>query len=335
MLRKLLFFAIVLAMAAGVLVACGAEEDEEEDSSAGQNESAKAGETQRTEAQPIDAVQTAYKNTTSETARVTFNMNMDMDVPGGPAGSSITGEPAAMEFSMDGKGVVDFPNEEMRMSVKMEPMGNFQMRMVDGVAYQRMPQQMRAQMGGGKPWIEMDLDSFYEQQYGMSYSEMQGGASTDPTQQLEYLRGVSGSVEQVGKEEVRGVQTTHYRAVVDLEKAFAKTGAGNTSEAYDQMVQQMGTGEVPVDVWIDEQDRVRRYRMDMEMNVPAGQPAQGGDTVGEMKVRVTTVQEYFDFGIPVEVSPPPAGKTMSMEQFEKQMQQQMPQQQQAAPAATS
>lgn len=278
MLRKLLIFTVLFALVTGMLVACGVEEDEdEEDSSAGQ-ETAKAGETQRTEAQPIDAVQVAYKNTTSETARVTFDMDMDMDMPGGPAGSSTTGEPAAMEFGMDGKGIVDFPNEEMRMSVKMEPMGNFQMRMVDGVAYQRMPQQMRAQMGGGKPWIEMDLDAFYERQYGMSYSEMQGGASTDPTQQLEYLRGVSGSVEQVGREEVRGVRTTHYRAVIDLEKAFAKTGAGTTSEAYDQMVQQMSTDEVPVDVWIDEQDRVRRYRMDMEMNVPAGQHRRKGAT---------------------------------------------------------
>ena len=323
MLRKSFVFMVMLGMIVGILVACGGEEDGEEDSSAGQKENAKAEKTQKPE--PIDAVQVAYKNTMEEeTARVVFSMDMS----GEPAGTD-PGQSIPMEFSMDGRGVMDLSGQKSRMTMRMGPLGKIEMRMIDTVVYQKMPEEMRAQMPQGKPWIETDLDSLYEQQHGMSFSEMQGGASTDPARQLEYLRGVSDSVEEVGKEEVRGVQTTHYRAVMDLEKAFAEQG-DDAQKAYDQMVEQIGTNEIPVDVWLDAENRVRRYEMNMPLNIPGGQTAPGGATTEAMQGEISMTQEYFDFGVPVNVSPPPPEKTMSYEELQQQMPQQQPQQQDAA-----
>ncbi len=40
----------------------------------------------------------------------------------------------------------------------------------------------------------------------------------DPTQAMRQLKAVSGKVETIGREEVRGVATTHYRATVDLRR---------------------------------------------------------------------------------------------------------------------
>ena len=139
-----------------------------------------------------------------------------------------------------------------------------------------------------------------------------------------------GSVEKVGQEKIRGVSTTHYRAVMDLRKTAAQEGT-EAQKAYDKMTEQMGTGEIPVDVWLDEQGRARRFQMDMTTTVPAPatDPVAGGATTEE-KIRVTMTQDIFDFGVPVEVSPPPPEKTMSFEELEQRMQKQVEQQQQQA-----
>lgn len=95
----------------------------------------------------------------------------------------------------------------------------------------------------------------------------------------------------------------------------------------------MGTDEITMDVWLDEQGRARRLAMDMTTTVPvpAADPTAGGATTGE-KVHVTMTEDIFDFGVPMNVSPPPSESTMSLKQLEKRMQQQI-QEQQAAPAA--
>ena len=331
MVRKLLTFALLFVLASGMLVACGGEEDEdEEDSSAGQ-ENAKAGETQKAEAEPIDAVQVAYRKTVAEeTARIKYTMVTS----GMPTGATTPEGPESMEFRMNGGGVMDLSGEKARMTMGMGPLGSFELRMLEDTMYLKMPREAQSGMQGMKPWIKTDLDSFYEQQYGASFSEMQANNPTDPTQQLEALKDV-GSVEKVGREKVRGAATTHYRAVMDFEKMAEQSGP-EAEKAYRNMIEQMGTSEVPTDVWIDEQGRARKFEMDMTTTVPvpadpAADPAAGGATTQE-EIRIVMVQEIYDFGVPVNVSPPPDEKTMSLQEFEQQMQQQM-EQQQAAPAA--
>jgi hypothetical protein len=240
-LRKLLVSAVVFVMSTGMLVACGSSE---EDSSAGQKEAAKAGETEK--AKPIDAVHVAYKKTAAEqSARVEFTTVTS----GIPTGATNPEGPESMEFRMNGKEVVCLAGQRSRMTMRMGPLGNFEFRMLDSVAYYKMPQDATAQMPGIKPWVKADLDSFYEQQYGQSFSGMQANNPTDPTQQLEALKDV-GSVERIGQERIRGASTTHYRAVMDLKKAAAQEGS-ETKKAYDKMIEQMGTSKMPMDVWLD------------------------------------------------------------------------------------
>ena len=229
---------------------------------------------------------------------------------------------------------MDLSGEKARMTMGMGPLGSFELRMLEDTMYLKMPQEAQSGMQRMKPWIKTDLDSFYEQQYGASFSEMQANNPTDPTQQLEALKDV-GSVEKVGREKIRGAATTHYRAVMDFEKMAEQSGP-EAEKAYEDMIEQMGTSEVPTDVWIDDQGRARKFEMDMTTTVPVpadptADPAAGGATT-QQEIRMVMVQEMYDFGVPVEVSPPPDEKTMSMQQFEQQMQQQM-EQQQAAPAA--
>ena len=91
---------------------------------------------------------------------------------------------------------------------------------------------------------------------------------------LEYLRSVGDDVTEVGTERVRGVDTTHYRATVRL----TELGASPELDRY------------PVEVWLDEDGRTRRYR---------------SGTLGTDEV---LVWEFFDFGVEVDLSPPAPDK---------------------------
>ena len=161
-----------------------------------------------------------------------------------------------------------------------------------------------AQMPGAKPWVRMDLDAVYEQ-YG---GPVQGGASGDPTRQFEYLRGVSDSVEKVGEEQVRGAPTTRYEVVIDLEKEAEGLGAG-AGEEYDEMVEGLGTSKLPVEVWIDGQNRVRRYALDVSVPMPENAASPGASEEDD-EVSTRMVIEYHDFGTPVDVQAPPRDQTM-------------------------
>ena len=202
--------------------------------------------------------------------------------------------------------------------MRMPMLGEMEMRVAAKTAYMRFPEQLLAQVAPGKSWVEMDYEQMMRDQYGAGASEMQG-AQQDPTRQLEYLRSVSDSVEEVGKEEVRDVPTTRYRAIVDLEKAVPDDPQAR--EAYEKMVEQTGQTRIPVHVWLDGEDRVRRYEMTMDVPVPTGTASSDATD----KAQTTMTIEYFDFGVPVNVTPPPPEETIPYEEL-------MARQQTAAPA---
>lgn len=281
---------ILLALTAMVALAgaCGSSEDE---GSSGKKAPEKA---QKPTA--VEMVQVAYKETAAEqTAKTTF----EVETTGPPADPENSGQPAPVTMTMSGRGVIDFSGAASSMTMNMFGMGSFEMRQVDNMVYMRMPKEFLAQMPGAKPWVETNLDKTYEQQYGANPAQMQGGAAGDPTRQLEYLRGVSNSVDKIGTEKVRGVQTTHYRATVDLRKEAAGQDA-EVKEAHEKIVKQLGTSKLPVEVWLDDKNRVRRYAMDVSA---PGMP-EGG------KMQTSILAEYYDFGTPVDVQAPPRDQTM-------------------------
>lgn len=96
-------------------------------------------------------------------------------------------------------------------------------------------------------------------------------ASTDA---LRHLESIADEVTEVGREEVRGTETTHYRAVAHL----SQLGAPPEDDRF------------PVEVWIDEAGRTRRYRYEI---------LGGGEIF---------VWEFYDFGVTVDLEAPPPEK---------------------------
>jgi LppX/LprAFG-like lipoprotein len=157
------------------------------------------------------------------------------------------------------------------------------------VIYMELPPES-GQLPAGKKWIKMDLEKL-GQEAGLNLDQMMGAGQTDPSQGLDFLRGVK-DVHAVGEEEVRGVATTHYTGVVDL--AILGTEQPEMKPAIDQLVQQSGLSRIPVEVWIDEDGFVRRMKQNLE----------GSGSGLPMNMTMTT--DLYDFGTDVSVKEPPA-----------------------------
>jgi hypothetical protein len=145
-------------------------------------------------------------------------------------------------------------------------------------------------------WVAMDLGE--EGRFG----QLGAFDRTDPAQALAYLEAAD-DVEEIGTEEVRGAETTHYRLTVDLRKAAE--GSPEYRAVIEQSLQAGGTAEVPTEVWVDEDGRVRRVRM-----VYADVPTPDGEAAD-----VTVTTELYDFGADVDVEPPPRDQVLNMDQI--------------------
>jgi hypothetical protein len=193
-------------------------------------------------------------------------------------------------------GALDFETGAFESTYDMSQLGipgagdsKVHARMVDGVMYMNLgdlggdADESLSTMTDGKSWMKLDLGAFGQGSTG----GVTGLGDADPSGTLEALRG-AGEVETVGTDTLRGVETTHYRAMIDPQKALDEAPA-NLREQGLKGLDELG-GPVPVDVWIDGDGQTRKISMDID--------AKSG--------RVATTIEYYDFGTDVDVSAPPA-----------------------------
>jgi hypothetical protein len=176
--------------------------------------------------------------------------------------------------------------------------GEVELVMDGSVVYMRMPF-LQEISPGLKPWIKFDLQELGEQR-GLDFRQlMQFGTQSDPSHALAYLRAASDEVEEVGTEDVRGVETTHYRMTVELARvadAAPPEQRDDLRAQTEQLRELSGISEVPTEVWVDDEGLVRRQRLTYRNMRFA--PGQEGD--------MTLTMELFDFGVEVDVEPPPA-----------------------------
>lgn len=176
-------------------------------------------------------------------------------------------------------------------------LGVAQIRIVGPVAYVELPSNVQPLLGG-KPWVKTDLatvEGLAGQQLGIPVF----GGGLDFTGVLDWLRGVSGPVTTDGTTTtIHGDATTHYHADVDLTKAAANAPA--SSRARVEQAAQAAGQIVPVDVWIDNQGRLRRLIASFDpsrIQAPAGVTIKSPGTV-------TATLELWNFGTPVNVTAP-------------------------------
>jgi hypothetical protein len=167
--------------------------------------------------------------------------------------------------------------------------------------YMRFPVGLLPGLPGGKSWVKLDLEKLVRQA-GFDFGQLIQAGQSDPSQGLQFLRGVT-DVKALGDEDVRGVPTTHYTGVVDLESLAKKDPALKGS--IDQLVAQTGLTRIPVEVWVDDENFVRRMKQSF-----------GGATFGPgMQLDMTMTTELYDFGSEVSVEVPPPDEVVDLSEL--------------------
>ena len=228
----------------------------------------------------VDAslIATAVRNTEAAGgAEVAFQANID--VPG-------QSEPLVMT----GSGFEDARGEKASLKFTIPQVGEMDM-VADGLTmYMRMPM-LTDQLG--KDWVKIDLERAWEA-LGM---EADGFAQIGqkPSDQLRMLETVSDGVTEHGRDTLAGVEATHYSATMDLRR-YPELAAPEDRESArrtaERIIELSGESEIPIDVWIDDDQRVRRMELEQVMS-------QGG-----VEVRAEMIFEYVRFGVPVDIDVP-------------------------------
>jgi hypothetical protein len=239
--------------------------------------------------------QAATKYEEAGSSRVSMSATMT-GVAGGP-------------FTFAGEG--EFDRERARMTLDMSELGEatggafageLEMILDDLVMYMKFPEAITEQLPGGKSWVRIDLRQAGKE-LGIDLEELMQVQQSDPSQSLQYLRGASDDFEEVGEEEVRGVETTHYRGTIDLHKAVEQLPE-DARGSFERAIDLIGTDELPLDVWIDDDGMARRMKYEQPL------PSAGGEE-GAMELTM----EFFDFGVDVDVEPPPSDEVIDIQEL--------------------
>ncbi len=263
-MRRVAVLAALLVLAAG----CGGSGDKKSDTGSG-----------APEANPI--AQAASATTRAGSVKVDFEI-AGTGANGGGRGVFDTGANAAGKLAM----TVDSNGQTTTVDT-----------IVDGnVLYLRTPafQQL---LPAGKEWVRVDLARLAKQQ-GVDLGSLVDSNPT-PTAALAYLRGASGKVEKVGEEKVRGENTTHYRATIDLEQA-ARRAKGSTRRSIRRVIDVAGVTKLPVDVWVGDDGFV--HKVSYTQHSSKSQSAK-------------ITMELYDFGSPVTITAPPETAVIDFEQL--------------------
>ncbi len=187
--------------------------------------------------------------------------------------------PGMGTLTMSGSGSFQEPSRVGSMTLTMaipgaaaaaQGLSNLQMSMVldHTTIYMKLPPALASRLPGAKPWLEIDLAQLGKSGSGSGLSSLMNSESqmSNPGQYFTYLKAVSsGSLQNLGTATINGVQTTHYHADVDLSKLAILVPAAQQA-AVRQTLAQMEKANVattiPLDVWIDSGNLVRRIVVD-------------------------------------------------------------------------
>ncbi|QIN79021.1 hypothetical protein GBA65_11350 [Rubrobacter marinus] len=252
---------------------------------------------------PVETVRLAAKKTAkARTAKFTMFMDFSGLAPAGTNG------PDAFSVRVDG--AVDFDRNVSRFTMNMPYIGQMKVRQIGPDVYQKMPEYVRSQLPFEEAWIRWRDDSLATGGSAGQASDARTGTPDDVTGELEYLRGVSDGVEEVGRDWVRGVATTHYRADIDVDVA-AEQGSEKLREAFGEVRDELGLTTLPVETWLDDEGRVRRFKMEVPLDTPELRDA------GIEDATISLTEEVYDYGAPVRVEAPPEEDTIDVEEIEE------------------
>jgi hypothetical protein len=154
--------------------------------------------------------------------------------------------------------------------------------------------------GDPETWVRLDLEEAGAEA-GLDPDQLVP-TDTGPTALLQQLRGAAEDVEDLGREQIRGVDTHHLRVTVVSDRAIAQAPE-ELREQLRSYAEATGLPDsYPMEVWIDDDGLPRRIRTVLEVD----------DEVRGAVTQETTL-ELFDFGGEVELTPPSDDEVLDLD----------------------
>jgi hypothetical protein len=232
----------------------------------------------------------------ANSSKVSFSITVDSDTLEDP-------------LTVPGSGEFDYAAKEGRLTMDYGSVlsaagqsGNGDMEILTkgSVYYVKWPL-LSSAVKAKTPWISFDITKL-DQITGIDTSSLRSVNQGDPSQTLVYLK-AAGMVEDQGTEDVDGVPTTKYHAVIDLNRIPGLAPADQrdaVAASVKTLKETYGISELPLDVWVDDNGLPRKLFYEISTTV------QGS------KVKTTLEMKLSDYGTSVDVQPPPASQVTDL-----------------------
>lgn len=191
---------------------------------------------------------------------------------------------------MSGDGVLDQQANRSQMNITMStPKGEVDMEAIGDGSKAYLKSALFKHLPDGDEWIGYDATLGTSSEAGL-------GTSSNPSEQLDLLRGVSDEFQTLGKRTIRGVATTGYRATLDVDHYVGylrSKGADQAADDYERVAEVAPT-TAEIETWIDDEKLVRRTRVTTHTR-----DSSSGETSS-----ASMSMDLYDFGISPQIQPP-------------------------------
>ncbi len=309
-------FLLLVAALSLVLTACGGTDPVAETTT-----TASGGETTTTAAPDVttttagggsNASLTSLQKSLSQTREATkgrmegmISITGSADLPGGtftmPFSGAFDNEAGNFSFLMDLSAMAaqsgeDVPPELAGLLSEME------IRTIGDTQYIRFAL-FAMFLGPDVEWVATSVEEGADATGGFT-----GATPSNPAEFLEFFEEANGTVEELGRETLRGVETTHYLVIFDMEELLANATPEQRAEIESQ---ELPVDELPMDLWISDDGLVHKYRIEIDgtkVDVPPEEAFEsmimefemfdyGEDIVIEVPENFTEM-DNLDFGLP-------------------------------------
>ena len=198
---------------------------------------------------------------------------------------------AGQEFELSGTGSADFDAGSSDFTLDFGSLGDqvglddLAMVVQGQTLYLRVPD-AKLSANGGRRWVSAPAPA----------TAASVDFVSDPTAFLDYFSAVGDDLQVRGRDEIRGVEATHYRASMSIAKVVEALPADQREQAAAAL-EAAGVVELPIDAWVDDDGLVRRTETSL-------------DIAGQVEVR--TRYDVYDYGTPVDIEIPAAGDVRTL-----------------------
>ncbi len=252
---------------------------------------------------------TQVASTSASTDTAKFALTFEMAVPG-----------ADQSLSFSAEGGFDTPAKRSQMTIDLSSLAELMKQLgsslggtvtgdlgdssdwkleaiMDGdVAYLNFPL-IAKDLPDGKTWIKGDAEDFSKADTS-GLGQFGSLSGMDPRDIFGFLKAVSGSIESWGARRCVASRraTTAPRSIPRSSPSSFRPSSARALGGVDEAARQAGMTELPLDVWIDADKRIRKLAIELDAKMPGS----------DKSLKASFVVELYDYGTPLELDLPPA-----------------------------